>query len=103
MLDNGQVAEFEDGEVKSTAEHLALSDTLIDGKENWDVTGVVLKDREILSTDGVMIVAVGINAKTKEIINGPDVQTRGLIYLKDAEYVVRSARLFCWRNASATR
>ena len=32
VLDNGQVAEFEDGEVKSTAEHLALSDTLIDGR-----------------------------------------------------------------------
>ena len=102
VLDNGQVAEFEGGEVKSTAEHLALSDTLIDGKENWDVTGVVLKDREILSTDGVMIVAVGINAKTKEIINGPDVQTRGLIYLKDAEYVVKDAGDIleeCIRNA----
>ncbi len=58
---------------------------MIDGKENWDVTGVVLKDREILSTDGVMIVAVGVHAKTKEIINGPDVQTRGVVYLKDAE------------------
>lgn len=91
VLDNGQIAEFENGELKSCAEHLALSDTLIDGKENWDVTGVVLKDREILSTDGVMIVAVGIHAKTKEIINGPDVQTRGFIYLKDAEYVVKEA------------
>ena len=102
VLDNGQIAEFEDGEVKSTAQHLPLSDTMIDGKENWDVTGVVLKDREVLSTDGVMIVAVGINARTKEIINGPDVQTRGVIYLKDAEYVVKEAGVMleeCIREA----
>ena len=63
--------------LKSVAEHLELEDTLIDGKENWDVTGVVLKDREVLSTDGVMIIGVGVSHKTKEVINGPDVQTRG--------------------------
>ena len=66
------------------------------------MTGVVLKDREVLSTDGVMIVAVGINARTKEIINGPDVQTRGVIYLKDAEYVVKEAGVMleeCIREA----
>ncbi len=102
VLDNGQIAEFEDGEVKSTAQHLPLSDTMIDGKENWDVTGVVLKDRETLSTDGVMIVAVGIHAKSKEIINGPDVQTRGVVYLKDAEQVIKEAGVMleeCIREA----
>ncbi len=89
VLDNGQIAVFEERSLVSTEQRLELNDTLIDGKENWDVTGVVLKDREVLSTDGVMIVAVGLNAKTKEVINGPDVQTRGLIYLKDADYIVK--------------
>ncbi len=50
---------------------------------------MVLHDREVLSTDGVMIVGVGVNAKSKEVINGPDVQTRGLIYLKDADHIVK--------------
>lgn len=89
ILDNGQIADFENGILTSVGQQLELEDTLIDGKENWDVTGVVLKDREVLSTDGVMIVGVGVNMKTKEIINGPDVQTRGLIYLKDAEHIVK--------------
>ena len=53
------------------------------------MAGVVLKDRETLSTDGVIILAIGIDAKTKKIINGPDIQTRGLIYLKDAEYITK--------------
>lgn len=89
ILDNGQISVFENQVLKSVSDHLELEDTLIDGKENWDVTGVVLHDREVLSTDGVMIVGVGVNAKTKEVINGPDVQTRGLIYLKDADHIVK--------------
>lgn len=89
ILDNGQIATFENKVLKSASTRLNLEDTLIDGKENWDVTGVVLKDREVLSTDGVMIVGVGVHMKTKEVINGPDVQTRGLIYLKDADYIVK--------------
>ena len=43
----------------------------------------------MLSTDGVMVVGVGVDSRTKEIINGPDVQTRGLIYLKDAEHIIK--------------
>lgn len=89
ILDNGQIAVFNNKILQSVGERLELEDTLIDGKENWDVTGVVLKDREVLSTDGVMIVGVGVNYKNKEIINGPDVQTRGLIYLKDADYIIK--------------
>lgn len=89
VLENGQIATFENKVLKSVAEHIKLEDTLIDGKENWDVTGVVLKDREVLSTDGVMIIGVGVNFKTKKVINGPDVQTRGLIYLKDAEHIIK--------------
>lgn len=89
ILDNGQIATFENRVLKSVADRLELEDTLIDGKENWDVTGVVLKDREVLSTDGVMIIGVGVRYKTKEVINGPDVQTRGLIYLKDADYIIK--------------
>ena len=87
ILDNGQVATFENRKLVSCAMELELHETMIDGKENWDMAGVVLKDRETLSTDGVMILAIGINAKTKKIINGPDVQSRGLIYLRDAEYI----------------
>ena len=89
ILENGQIALFENKILKSVAQRLELEDTMIDGKENWNVTGVVLKDREVLSTDGVMIIGVGVNHKTKEISNGPDVQTRGLIYLKDAEYIIK--------------
>ena len=89
ILDNGQFATFENKILRSVADRIELNDTMIDGKENWDVTGVVLKDREILSNEGVMVIGVSVDFKTKKIIGGVDVQTRGLIYLKDAEYIVK--------------
>lgn len=95
ICDNGQVARFEKKALVSMTQEMELNDTLIDGNENWDVTGVVLKDREILSSDGVMILGVALNFKNKKIISGIDVQTRGLIYLKDADYIVKEAtRIF---------
>ncbi|MDO4701775.1 MAG: ribonuclease J [Erysipelotrichaceae bacterium] len=89
VLDNGQISLFADGKLKSTKEFLTLEETLIDGNEKLDVGGMVLKDRETLSTDGVIVVGVVINHRTKEIIGGPDVQSRGVIYLKDADYIVK--------------
>lgn len=89
ILDNGQVAQFENDRLVSCRMEMELQETPIDGNKDWDMAGVVLKDREILSTDGVIILAVGVDAKTKKIINGPDVQTRGLIYLRDAEYITK--------------
>jgi len=89
LLDNGQVAEFINQKLIHSQEIIELEDTLIDGDSSWDVTGVVLKDREWLSTDGVMIIGVTLDNKTKKIVSGIDVQTRGLIYLKDADYLVK--------------
>lgn len=89
LLDNGEIVTFIDGVLQPKRETLELHDAMIDGSADWDMAGVVLKDREILSTDGVMILAIGLDFKTKKIINGPDIQTRGLVYVRDAEYLTR--------------
>lgn len=85
ILDNGQIATFEKGKLVNTTKVLKLEDNLIDGREDLDVTGVVLKDREILSTDGVVIIGVTLDRNKKQIMSGIDIQTRGLVYLKNAE------------------
>ena len=88
ILDNGQFADFSDGHLVSTHDVLELNDTLIDGKDKLDVTGMVLKDRETLSTDGAIVLGIVLNFETKKVIGGPDVQSRGVIYLKDADYIL---------------
>ena len=73
---------------RQTRDCLTLNDTLIDGSDKTDVSGMVLKDREALSTDGAIILGVYLDFKTKEVMGGPDVQSRGVIYLKDADYIL---------------
>lgn len=90
VMDNGQVATIQDGKLQHHFDRIAnAEDVLVDGDDNLDATGMVLKDRGILSTDGAIIVGVVVNHKTKEIIGGPDVQSRGVIYLKDADYIIQ--------------
>ena len=90
VMDNGQAAVINDGKLQRSFDHIDnADDVLVDGDDNMDASGMVLKDREILSTDGAIIVGVVVNHKTKEIIGGPDVQSRGVIYLKDADYIIQ--------------
>ena len=89
VLDNGQVATIQDGQLKRGYDSVPVGDILVDGNDSLDASGMVLKDRELLSTDGAIVVGVVINHMTKEIIGGPDVQSRGVIYLKDADYIIK--------------
>ena len=88
ILDNGQFATFENGRLSSTSDTIELNDTAIDGSNMKDVSGMVLKDRQALSTDGAIICGVVLDFKSKKVIGGPDVQSRGVIYLKDADLIL---------------
>ena len=88
ILDNGQFALFENGRLSSTSETIDLEDTAIDSSNMKDVSGMVLRDRESLSTDGAIIAGVVLDFNTKKVIGGPDVQSRGVIYLKDADHIL---------------
>ncbi len=89
VLDNGQVAEINDGVLKQSFDKVDNGDILVSGNDSLEASGMVLKDRELLSTDGAIIIGIVVNHKTKEIIGGPDVQSRGVIYLKDADYIIK--------------
>ncbi len=89
VLDNGQIAQFDSGQLTSMATHIDLEEVYVDGMNYLDSSGLVLRDRETLSTDGVIVIGVVIDHKTKKILGGPDVQSRGVIYLKDADYIVK--------------
>ena len=88
ILDNGQFASFDNGRLVSTSDQIELNDSAIDASDMRDVSGMVLKDRETLSTDGAIICGVVLDFKTKKIIGGPDIQSRGVIYLKDADHIL---------------
>ena len=95
VLDNGQFATFDNGHLISTSDLIDLNDTSIDISDMTDVAGMVLKDRQSLSTDGAIICGVMLDFNTKKVIGGPDIQSRGVIYLKDADHILNEiAKLF---------
>lgn len=89
---NGEVATFINGELKDTGETVKNDDILIDGKTVGDIGELVLKDRESLSENGIVIVTVTLDKKTKQILAGPEILTRGFIYVKDNTDLIKEAQ-----------
>ncbi len=88
LMDNGQVLEFKEGKGKvhtSPLDKIHVGDVLIDGLGVGDVRSEVIRQRQQLSQDGILIIGVTISRFLKKIVAGPDVQMRGFIFIKDAE------------------
>lgn len=84
LKQNGEVIEIDDGELISKFEKVKVNDVLIDGKSNDDVGELVIKDREMLSESGIVLISATISKKEKVLLVGPEVTTRGFIYVKDS-------------------
>ncbi len=84
---NGNVIELQKNSVK-TKETVPAGRVLVDGLGVGDVGSIVLRDRKLLSDDGIIIIAMSVDKYTKEIISGPDVVTRGFIYVKESEALI---------------
>lgn len=88
---NGDVVTFENGKLLQNGEHIKVDDILIDGKSAGDVGELVLKDRELLADNGIVVVSATINKVNKEILAGPEILTRGFIYVKDNIDLIKEA------------
>ena len=89
--ENGSIFEF-----SPDSAHLAGKVTsgqvLVDGLGVGDVGNVVLRDRKQLSQDGILIVAVVMEKETRVIMNGPDIVSRGFVYVRESEGLLEEAR-----------
>ena len=89
---NGQVAYFEDGKLIDNGIKVPVDDILIDGLGSGDVGELVLKDRELLSGNGIVIITATLDKETKEVLAGPEVLTRGFIYVKENIDLIKEAQ-----------
>ena len=85
LKENGDVVEFVNGKMTNSIIHIDVDDTLIDGNSQEDVGDLVLKDREMLGSNGIVIVSCTLDKRSKEIIGGPEILTRGFIYVKESQ------------------
>lgn len=82
--DRGDVIEISGGKLKFT-EKVPAGNTLIDGIGVGDVGNIVLRDRRLLSQDGVLLVVVTLNKTDRRILAGPEIISRGFVYVRESE------------------
>jgi ribonuclease J len=80
LIDNGDIITFEKGKYVGITGDVPCAEVLIDGKAFKDVGDVVMRDRELLADDGVILVSANINPRTKTIIIGPEIVTKGFSF-----------------------
>ena len=91
IAENGAVVELTRDKICTNGKIMA-GNVLIDGLGVGDVGNIVLRDRRQLSQDGIMIVVVGVDGATNQIVSGPDIVSRGFVYVREAEDLMGEAR-----------
>ena len=87
---NGTVIELTASYVKETGV-VPAGRVMVDGLGVGDVGSVVLRDRKHLAEDGVVIIALTMDSVSREVVSGPDVISRGFVYVKESEQLLQEA------------
>lgn len=95
LKENGSVATIVDGKLIDEFKEVRVGNISIDGDSSNDIGELVLKDRELLSNNGIVIVSATIDKKNKQIIAGPEILTRGFIYVKDSVQLIDDMKNIC--------
>ena len=95
LKQNGDVVTIENGNYVDKIEHINVLDVLIDGKSTDDVGDLVIKDREMLSESGIVLVSATISKQEKVLLVGPEITTRGFIYVKDSAEIIKNMKEIC--------
>lgn len=92
VAENGDIIEVSEDSIKLT-DHVASGNVFVDGLSVGGVGQIVLRDRKVLSQDGILMVVLTMDRETGEPLAGPDIVSRGFVYMRDAEELLESARL----------
>lgn len=90
VLENGEQITFEEGSLKPTRVKVTVGDVLVDGSIVGDINEIVMKDREMLSQDGTVLVIANVDAQHKKILAGPKVVMKGFVCCDASQEVTKS-------------
>ncbi len=92
ILSSGDVLELDDSAAK-VVDHVQNGAIYVDGLGVGDVGNIVLRDRQHLAEDGILIVVVTLEKYSNQILSGPDIVSRGFVYVREAESLIEEAKL----------
>lgn len=91
VMDIGEVMEFtENGAAPGKKVQSGM--TMIDGLGVGDVGNIVLRDRKMLAEEGLIVVVVALSKETRQLVSGPDVISRGFVYVRESEELMNKTR-----------
>lgn len=90
ILDNGDTVEIQNGKARYGPK-IPAGNILIDGLGVGDVGNIVLRDRKLLSQDGIFVVVVTLSKQKGTILSGPDIISRGFVYVRESEELLEEA------------
>jgi ribonuclease J len=90
ICEKGEVIELKNGCFRPSGK-VPAGNVLIDGIGVGDVGNIVLRDRKLLSQDGILIVVVTLNRREKKIASGPEIISRGFVYVRESEKLLEDA------------
>ena len=91
ILKTGEVLELDDKDARVTGQ-VQTGSILVDGLGVGDVGNIVLHDRQHLSQDGIVIVVLALEKFTNQLLSGPDIVSRGFVYVRESEDLMEDAR-----------
>jgi ribonuclease J len=92
IADNGQVMEFFRGAGQLTKNKVPADYVFVDGLGVSDETNIVLRDRQVLAEDGMIVVIATVDSKTGKLIQNPDIISRGFVFLKENKELIEDLR-----------
>jgi len=92
ILDNGSIFEIYQGKYKQINDTVNTDYVFVDGLGVGDISNVVLRDRQVMSSDGMLVVIATVDRKHGNLVNNPDLISRGFIYMKESKKLVEDTR-----------
>jgi len=91
VAEDGDIIEISNEAIKLT-DHVMSGNVFVDGLSVGDVGQIVLRDRKALSQDGILMAILTVDKETGQPIGGPDIVSRGFVYMRDSEELLDSAK-----------
>ena len=95
LKQNGDIVNIDDKVLQDKFEHFNVDDIFIDGKSSDDIGDLVIKDREVLAENGIVLISATVSKKEKVLLVGPEIVTRGFIYVKDSKEMIEEIKKIC--------
>ncbi|MCI4252658.1 ribonuclease J [Bacillus sp. CCB-MMP212] len=89
VMDNGEILEISKREARISSRTIPSQAIYVDGSGIGDIGNIVLRDRRILSEEGIIIISLNLDSKQKQLVSSPAIVTRGFVYMRGSEELMK--------------